>query len=292
VEVAQAYQRLGAQVTLIDIGLLPREEPEVAEVMGRVFAREGIHFVEGLVTAAKQEGNEIVLTVGEQQVRGDKLLVAVGRAPVVNGLNLEKAGVTFSRRGIPVDNYLRTNIKHIYAAGDCIEGNYQFTHFAGWQAFKAVRNALLPFNEAGFTEAMPWTTFTDPEVAHVGLSEKDAREKIGDSARVTRWNLDRVDRAVADNQMDGFIKVVHQKNGKVLGATIVAERAGEMITEYVYAVQHGLKIIDLANFIHVYPSYSMPTMRLAAEVATESTLDGLMGTVLTKLAGGSRVSRD
>ena len=289
-EIAQAYQRLGSQVTLIDFGLLPREEPEVAEVMKKVFAREGLTFIEGLVSAARQEGKEIVLDVNAREIRGDMLLVAVGRAPVVNGLDLDKAGVSCSARGIPVDKYLRTNVKHIYAVGDCIEGNYQFTHFAGWQGFQAVRNALLPLNDRGFLEAMPWTTFTEPEVAHVGLTEVEAREKFGDEAQVTCWNLDRVDRAVAENNTDGFIKVVHRKNGKVLGTTIVAERAGEMITEYTLAIQRGLKLFDLANVMHVYPTYSMATMRLAATVTTDKVMGGLLGKILRFLAGGREIN--
>ncbi|MDH3676512.1 MAG: FAD-dependent oxidoreductase [Anaerolineae bacterium] len=205
-EIAQAYQRLGSQVTLIDVGLLPREEPEVAEVLGRVFAREGMRFVQGLVTAARQEGDEIVLNIDDQECRGDMLLVAVGRFPVLDSLELDRAGVVYTREGIPVDNYLRTNVKHVYAAGDCVAGNYQFTHFAGWQAFQAVRNALLPLNSSGFRDVVPWTTFTDPEVAHVGLTEIQARDKHGDNVRVTLRGLDRVDRAVADNAQDGFLR--------------------------------------------------------------------------------------
>lgn len=285
-EIAQAYQRLGSQVTLIDVGLLPREEPEVAQTMGSVFAREGLRFVQGLVTQARQEDDEIVLNVEAQEIRGDMLLVAVGRAPIVKGLNLEQAGVAYSARGIPVDKYLRTTQKHIYAAGDCIEGNYQFTHFAGWQAFQAVRNALLPLNDNGFKKITPWTTFTDPEVAHAGLTEAGARQEFGDGVRVTHWNLERVDRAVAENDRDGFIKVVHKKNGKLLGVTIVARRAGETITEYVLALERGLKLYDLANFIHVYPTYSMATMRLAAEATTNNVMDGWLGKVLKFLAGG------
>jgi pyruvate/2-oxoglutarate dehydrogenase complex dihydrolipoamide dehydrogenase (E3) component len=285
-EIAQAYQRLGSQVTLIDISMLPREEPEVAEVLGRVFAREGLRFVQGLVTAARQEGDDIVLNIGDQECRGDRLLVAVGRFPVLDELELDRAGVVYTHKGIPVDNYLRSNVKHVYAAGDCVENNYQFTHFAGWQAFQAVRNALLPLNSSGFRDVVPWTTFTDPEVAHVGLTELEACEKLGDDVRVTFRGLDRVDRAVADNAQDGFLKVVHTKKGKVLGATVVAERAGEMITEYVFAVEKGLKLMDLTSFIHVYPSYSFASMHLAADVATDNVMDSFTGSVLRVLAGG------
>ncbi len=287
VELAQAYQRLGSQVTLIDIGLLPQEEPEVAEVLGQVFAREGLRFVKGLVKHVQQEGNEIVLTVNEQVYRGDMLLVAVGRAPHVTGLDLEQAGVTYSPQGIAVDKNLQTNIKHIYAIGDCVAGNYQFTHYAGWQGFVAARNALLPFNDKGTDKIMAWTTFTDPEVAHTGLTEAEAGQKLGDGVQTRLWPLNHIDRAVIENDREGFIKIIYQKNGKLAGATIVAERAGELITEFTLALERGLKLADLAQIMHVYPTYGMGVMRLAAEVSTEQVMNSFKGKVLRKLARGN-----
>lgn len=278
-EIAQAYQRLGAHVTLIDVGLLPTEEPEAAQVMSRVFAREEIHFVKGLATAVRQEGAEIVVNVEQQEFRGEMLLVAVGRRPNVGGLNLEQAGVNYSPKGIPVDNKLRTNIKHIYALGDCVLGNHQFTHLAGWQGFQAVRNALLPGSSQGFSQIVPRTTFTDPEVAHVGLTEAQARDQYGDIVRVAYREMGRVDRAVCENDRDGFIKVVYKKDGRLLGATIVAERAGEAITEFTLALYHSLKLADLAAAIHVYPTYSAGAQQLAAQVATNNFLDSWLGRV-------------
>ena len=225
----------------------------------------------------RREEAGIILTVEEQEFRGDILLLAAGRTPQVAGLDLEQAGVTYSPQGIPVDSKLRTNVKHIYAVGDCIRGNYQFTHLAGWQAFQAARNALLPGSSRGFSNVVPWTTFTDPEVAHVGLTEAQARDKFGEAVAVTRWNLDRVDRAVCENDRAGFIKVVHKKDGALLGATIVAQRAGETITEFVLALQRGLKLGDLAGAIHVYPTYATTVQQLAAEVATDNFLNSLLG---------------
>jgi pyruvate/2-oxoglutarate dehydrogenase complex dihydrolipoamide dehydrogenase (E3) component len=292
-EIAQAYQRLGSQVTLVDVGLLPRDEPEVAEVMGRVFAREGIRFVEGLVSSVREEGDEIVIDMETQEYRGheyrareyrgDMLLMAVGRTPAVGGLALEKAGVIYSAEGIQVDDKLRTNVKHIYAAGDCL-GGYQFTHLAGWQGFMAARNALLPGSDSGFTEWVPWTTFTDPEVAHVGLTEVQARGKYGDTVRITTWDMAHTDRAVVDNDRDGFIKIIHKKNGSLLGATIVAARAGEVITEFVQALNHGLKVRDLAMAMHVYPTYSSAVQRMTSDLAVEDLLTGLSGKVVRRLA--------
>ena len=211
------------------------------------------------------------------------LLVAVGRTPKVTGLDLEKAGVAYSPKGIQVDDKLRTTAKHIYAAGDCV-GGHQFTHFAGWQGFKAVRNALLPGSSSGFTDWMPWTTFTDPEVAHVGLTETQARDKHGTSVRVARWDMAHLDRAVVENNRDGFIKIVHQKDGTLLGATIVSERAGEAITEFVQALKHGFKMRDLADAIHVYPTYSTAVQRLAGDVAMDDFLGSLSGKLVRSLS--------
>jgi pyruvate/2-oxoglutarate dehydrogenase complex dihydrolipoamide dehydrogenase (E3) component len=248
-----------------------------------VFAREGIRFVEGLVTEAGVAGERIEISVQEQRFRGDMLLVAAGRVPVVTGLDLEKAGVAYSPKGIQVGDKLRTTAKHIYAAGDCV-GSYQFTHFAGWQGYKAARNALLPGSSSGFTDWMPRTTFTDPEVAHVGLTETQAREKHQTSVRVARWDMAQLDRAVVENSRDGFIKIVHQKDGTLLGATIVAERAGEAITEFVQALKHGFKMSDLADAIHVYPTYSTAVQRLAGDVTMDNFLSSLSGKLVRSLS--------
>ena len=288
-EIAQAYGRLGSQVTLIDVGLMPNEEPEVAATLGQVFEQEGIRFVKGLVSQVQQEGDEIIVTVEEQAYRGDRLLVAVGRRANVQGLALDAAGIAHGSLGIEVDPYLRTNIKHIYAIGDCVKGNYQFTHLAGWQGAQAVRNALLPgHTRDGLPAIVPWTTFTDPEVAHVGLTEAQAHDRHRGDVRVTMWPLDHLDRAVADHATIGFIKVVHTRKGKLLGATIMAERAGELITEFAIALRHNLKLFDLANVIHPYPTYSVGLMQLAGDVAVDNLLAGTMGKVikgLVKLTG-------
>jgi pyruvate/2-oxoglutarate dehydrogenase complex dihydrolipoamide dehydrogenase (E3) component len=283
IEMAQAYQRLGSQVTLVDKNLLSKDEPEAGTVLREVFVREGMQVVSGLVTRVRQERNEVVASVYEQEFRGDMLLVAVGRTPIVEGLDLDKAGVTYSRQGIQVNDKLQTSAKHIYAAGDCL-GGYQFTHLAGRQGFQAVRNALLPGSGSGFGEWVPWTTFTDPEVAHVGLTEAQANDKYGASVRVARWDMDCTDRAVCENDMDGFIKVVHQKDGTILGATIVARRAGEAISEFVQALKHGLKVNDIASAIHVYPTYSTAVMQLAGGVLLDNLFTGISGKVIKRLS--------
>jgi pyruvate/2-oxoglutarate dehydrogenase complex dihydrolipoamide dehydrogenase (E3) component len=282
-EMAQAYQRLGSQVTVVARGLLPKEEPEARACMEEVFEREGIQLARGRARSARHDGEEIVVATDDGEVRGDLLLVASGRKPNVTGLDLEKAGVSHSTKGIPVDDQLRTNVKHIYAAGD-VAGGHQFTHFAGWQAFQAVRNALLPGHGSGFTDVVPWVTFTDPEVAHVGLTEEQARTKFGDRVRVCRWEMSHTDRAICENDAAGFIKLVAKDDGTVAGATIVAARAGEAITELILAIRHNWKVMDLAGAIHAYPTYSTAVQQMAAEMAVENLLSGTSGRILLGLS--------
>ena len=286
-EIAQAYQRLGSQVTVIAERLLPREEPEVRQVMQRVFEREGVRFVWGRASSARRDGDSVVVRADDEEARGDLLLVASGRKPTVAGLDLEKASVVYSERGIAVDRQLRTNVKHIYAAGD-VTGGHQFTHFAGWQAFQAVRNALLPGSSSGLTDLAPWVTFTDPEVAHIGMTEAQAKEKFTDAVEVRRWEMSRTDRAVCENDTDGFIKLVAKKDGVILGATIVAGRSGEAITELIVAIKQGIKISDLAGAIHAYPTYSTAIQQMAAAAAVDSLLSGASGTVIRTLSRALR----
>ena len=209
--------------------------------------------------------------------------MATGRLPNVAGLDLELAGVAYSPEGIEVDRKLRTSRAHIYAAGD-VTGGYQFTHYAGWQAAMAVRNAFLPGSSNGISDQVPWTTFTDPEVAHVGFGERDARDRFGDQVRIFHWDLERIDRARTDGASNGFIKLVHKKDGTLLGATIVAPHAGEMLHEWVLALQRGIKVGDLSHAIHVYPTYSMGNMRASAAIRIEGLLDGASGKILRGLS--------
>lgn len=285
-EMAQAFRRLGSQVTLIEgeERMLLRDEPDASKVMTAVFKAEGInmHFAV-TVDRVWQKGKTIHVAAGVKELAGDCLLVAVGRRPNVDGLALEKAGVAYSPRGIDVDEHLRTSQRHMYAAGDCI-GSYQFTHYAGWQAAMAVRNALLPGATKGIRDMVPWTTFTDPEVAHVGLTEQQAREQLGDAVMTCQWPMERVDRARTEGHTQGFLKLVHKKDGTLLGATIVCQRAGEMIHEWIVALEHSLKVGDLAQTIHVYPTYSTASMQAAAEIRVAQLLGGISGRVIRGLS--------
>src|SRR2546425_40620 len=278
-EIAQAYQRFGSAVTIIDERVLPKDEPEARNVMRRIFEQEGVRFVSGRADAVRSDAEQIVVSSAEGETRSEMLLVAAGRRPTVLGLDLEKAGVRYSEKGIAVDDQLRTNVKHIYAAGD-VTGGYQFTHFAAWQAFQAVRNALLPGHASGSASVMPWVTYTDPEVAHAGLTEDRARKQFGDDVEVHRWPMGKVDRAVCENDVEGFIKMVTKQNGVVVGATVVAGRAGEAISEIVFAIKHGWRLKDIAGAIHAYPTYSTAIQQLAAEATITRLLSGARGRII------------
>jgi len=285
-EMAQAFRRLGSQVSLIEglPRLLPRDDPQASETLAIVFKDEGINLhLDAQVERAWQDDGGIHLSAGGQELVGDALLVSVGRHPNVTGMDLEKAGVQYSPKGIMVDENLRTSQRHIYAAGDCL-GGYQFTHYAGWQAAMAVRNALLPGSSKGVKDQVPWTTFTDPEVAHVGLTEDQAQQRYGEDFMVCEWPMEKVDRARTELDTDGFIKLVHKKDGRLLGATIVARRAGEMIHEWIVALEHEIKVGDLANDIHIYPTYAVANMQAAAGVRIEQLLSGASGKVIRSLA--------
>jgi len=285
-EMAQAFGRLGARVTLVTgrDRVLVRDEPAASRVIGQTFAGEGIDVrYKSRATRAWRDADGIHLIAGDDELLGDALLIATGRRPNVNGLDLERASVAYSAKGIQVDRKLRTSQRNIYAAGDCL-GGPQFTHYAGWQAFMAVRNALLPSASSGFPGDVPWTTFTDPEVAHVGMTEAQAREAFGDHVMTCSWPMRQVDRARTEGDSDGFIKLVHKPDHTLLGATVVAGRAGEMIHEWIVALAQGMKVGDLGSIIHVYPTYSTASMQAAAAIRVEQLLSGPSGRLIRSLA--------
>jgi len=236
-EMTQAFCRLGSKVTLVEAGdrILPHDDIAASKVLTEVFEAEGIDLCLNAAIERVWKNDDIHVSIDQSEVTGDALMIAVGRRPNVEGLSLEKANVSYSANGIEVNKNLRTSQKHIYAAGDCT-GGYQFTHYAGWQAAMVVRNALLPLASKGVQEHVPWTTFTDPEVAHAGLSEQEARQQYGDDIQTYDWPMIKVDRAHTEGDTTGFIKLVCKKNGKLLGVTIVAAQAGEMINEWSLAL--------------------------------------------------------
>lgn len=282
-EVAQAYQRLGAAVTIIAPRLLARDEPEASERLSQVFAVEGIRHLRARARAVRRENGRAVVETEQGTVSGDLLLVAVGRVPAVDGLGLARAGVRYSERGIEVSAKLKTSARHIYAAGDCV-GGAQFSHFAGWQAFQAVRNALLPGSSVGRTESIPEVTFTVPEVARTGWTEHAARERFGNNVRVAMLDLSRVDRAVSEADDQGFVKLIAHRDGRVLGATVMGERAGEALAEVSLAVSCRLTVGQVASTIHAYPTYSSAIQLLASELAVRENLSGRKGKLVRALS--------
>lgn len=282
-EIAQAYCRLGAKVTLFAPCLLPKEDPEVSQLLQEVFSREGITHVPARVDRVRDEGGWPAVQSAMKSARGDMLLIATGRVPAVRGLRLELAGVSCSEVGVYVNSRLQTSARHIYAAGD-VTGAPQYSHLAGWQGFQAARNALLPGSASGEPEIVPRVTFTSPEVAHAGLTEAEARAKYR-SALITRLlPLSKVDRAVNEDDRNGFLKMHVTRGGKIVGATIVAERAGEAVTEIALAMRNRIRVDKLAATVHPYPTYNSGIQTLATQIVMEKTLSGLMGIVLRTLA--------
>jgi pyruvate/2-oxoglutarate dehydrogenase complex dihydrolipoamide dehydrogenase (E3) component len=283
-ELAQAYRRLGSRVTVIAERLLPREEPEVSELLNRIFGQEGIERLRGRAEFVRSEGEAITVHTEAGKVTGDLLLVAVGRAPLVRGLGLEAASVRYTKNGIEVNEFLQTSAKHIYAAGDVI-GGAQFSHLAGWQGFQAVRNALLPGNNSGTSAAMPHITFTSPEVAQIGMTEELARKQFAaKDLLIKSFDNSKVDRAVNEDDRLGLIKIVARSNGAILGASIVGERAGETITEIAVAMRNNLKLSDVAATIHPYPTYSTGIQLLATKMAVERAFSGTSGRIIRGLS--------
>ena len=261
------------------------DEPEAANVVAQRLAEDGVDLRIGAAVkrVGKSPNGVRLLLGGGSQVETDAVLVAVGRRPQVDGLGLDEAKVAHDRGGIEVNKNLRTSQKNIFAAGDCT-GGYQFTHYAGYQGFMAVRNAFLPFNKRSVLERVPWATFTDPEVAHVGLSESQAKERHGGKVRAATWPMDQTDRWLTEGDSPGFLKVVYLANGKLLGVTVVASRAGEMVQEWALALDQGLKLSHMAESIHIYPTYALASQQLASKLRVDQLLSGAMGKFVRKYA--------
>ncbi len=258
VEMAQAFHRLGSAVTVLQRGghLIPRDDAEMVELLERRFAEEGIEVLfDSSPTAAARDGSGIVITLADRELRVDAVLAAVGRVPNTDGLALDAAGVTVTERGaIVVDELLRTNQQHIYAVGDVV-GGPAFTHYAGYQASHAVRNVFVPVKSKFSPGALPWVTFTDPEVAHVGLTEAQARE-ADVSCSVVRFPYTHSERAVTDGESYGLIKLLIDDKRKLVGAHIAGYSAGDLINELTLAMNNDITVDKLLGSIHAYPTYS------------------------------------
>jgi pyruvate/2-oxoglutarate dehydrogenase complex dihydrolipoamide dehydrogenase (E3) component len=267
-ELAQAFARLGSEVTVVSLDprLLPREDAGAAEVLRGQLERDGVRLELGakLTRAERTAGGASVHFEREGvagAASGDAVLVATGRTPNVDGLGLEEAGVRFGRRGVEVDDRLRTSNPRIYASGD-VCSRYQFTHAADALSRMALQNALFFGRKKASALTIPWCTFTDPEIAHVGLYEEEARAAGVDVLTYTQ-PFDKLDRALLDGEEDGFARVhVERKSGRILGATVVARHAGELLAEMTLAISKGMTLGSLAAVVHPYPTQSEAWKRL------------------------------
>ncbi|HEY7782697.1 MAG TPA: FAD-dependent oxidoreductase [Ktedonobacterales bacterium] len=281
VELAQAFARLGSRVTLLQRGgrILPREDPEASTALHACLAADGVDIRTGAdVRAVALRGGQRVVTASAAdgtsiEVAADEVLLAVGRVPYVEGLGLAAAGVALTAEGaIQTDATLRTTNRRVYAAGD-VRGAPFFTHAAARQARLAVRNAVLPVRARLDERALPWATFTDPEVARVGLSEMEARARYGERVRVYMVSLAEMDRAEAEGAPAGFVKLVAARDGELLGAQLVGRDAGEYINEIALALHARLKIGTLWQTTHVYPTLAL-AIQLAAGQQTIASVSG------------------
>ena len=261
-ELAQAFRRLGSQVTVVtmDPHFLPREDADAAEILDKRFHDEGIRFhFNSILTQVEKAGGRKRVTIdqggADEQITldVDEILVAAGRVPNVESLNLEAAGVAYDERGVRVSAQLRTTNRRVYAVGDiCLP--FKFTHVSGTSGALAIQNALFRGRKKWTDLVVPWCTYTDPEIAHVGLYERDAKER-GIPVDTFVHPLRHVDRALLDGDEEGFAKVhVRKGTDRILGATIVARHAGELISEYTLAITGKLGLKVIAATIHPYPT--------------------------------------
>lgn len=257
-ELAQAHRRLGCRVTLLEAAsLLPKDDPELVDILRQRLIRDGIDLregvsVEGVAGGAGRVSATIRQGDATDRIEGSHLLIAAGRRPNIEDLGLDAAGIAHDARGITVNARLRSSNRRVYAVGD-VAGGMQFTHLAAHHAGIVIRNALFRLPARADRAAIPWVTYTAPELAHVGLGEDAARAAHGE-IRILRWAFAENDRARAERDTDGLIKVITTRRGRVLGADILGPHAGELILPWVLAVDKGLKIGALAGIVAPYPT--------------------------------------
>ncbi len=277
IELAQAFQRLGSDVTIIEFTdqVLGPEDPDIADIVRERIKAEGVEILTSTkAVKAESRGSKIILTLTPAKgdgknsiIEGDALLVAAGRRANVENLGLEKAGVEFSTRGIRTNDKLKTNISHIYACGD-INGQFPFTHVAGYEAGIAITNAIFHLPRKADYTKVPWCTYTDPEIASIGLNEKRAKQQ-GIEYRILTEEFKGNDRALAEGETKGKIKIMLSKKGKIIGCQIAGANAGELIHEWVAAINGGVKLSTMAGMIHAYPTLSEISKRASGTYYSE-----------------------
>ncbi|NGX36631.1 MAG: hypothetical protein K1000chlam1_01481, partial [Candidatus Anoxychlamydiales bacterium] len=280
-ELGQAFQRLGSQVTIIDVAprLLVNESFETSKVMIDTFIKEGlkIHLNSTVQNVTYSNDTFDVFIKNNKsgyinQIKSQKLLLATGRVIAIKDLKLENADIQYSKKGILVDHFARTNKKHIFAIGDCIGAPF-FTHKAESMARSVLFSLLVPFVKKKIClHPMPRVTFTDPEIASIGLSEEKAIEQYGEKKVAIYFvPLEDLDRAIVENETQGFVKIItHKWSSEIIGTTIVSKRAGEMLSEILVAMKKNIKLRSLSDIIHPYPTYSLGIRKAADKYLTQT----------------------
>ena len=288
-ELAQAHHRLGSKVTVIEaFKAMGKDDPELSAIVLNALRDEGIEILENtpVVELSRKGRSGISVTVEvdgkPKKLEGTHLLVAAGRSPTIEGLGLSEAGIETTSKGIETGANLRTSNKKVYAIGD-VAGGPQFTHVAGYYAGLVIRSILFRMNAKTNYNALPWVTFTDPELAHVGMTEVQAIEQYGD-VKVLRWNYQDNDRAVAERKTDGLIKMIARKNGLIVGVSIVGAGAGEMINMWTLAITRKTKLKHVAGYISPYPSMSEIGKRAAVGSFAELAKNKFLRFVIRQLA--------
>ncbi len=273
-EMAHAHRGLGSEVTVFEaVRVLPRDDAELAGLLRQRLVEEGIAIREHVrIVRVEPEANGVAVVLAredgtEERIAGSHLLLAAGRRPNVEGLDLEKAGIEYGPEGIEVDARLRTTNKRVYAVGD-IAGGPHFTHVAGYHAGIVIRNALFRLPAKVDYRALPWVTYTDPELAQAGLTEEQARAAHADDIVVLRWPYHENDRAQAERRTAGLIKAVTTRKGRILGASILGADAGELIQLWVLAIGQGLGVKAIAGMIAPYPTLGEVSKRAAGSFFT------------------------
>lgn len=281
IEMAQAFKRLGSKVTVLEtFGVLPKDDPEITAILKNILVEEGVELMEGVaINNISKDKTSIQVTYKntdnkEEKLLASHILVATGRRSNVENLRLDNALVKFSPRGIEVDQYLRTSNKKIYAIGD-VTGGYQFTHVASYHAGIALRNSIFGAWSKASTKAIPWVTYTDPELAHVGMLESQLKEQKT-SFKTFKMDFTDNDRAQAQKETTGKIKLLASNRGDILGVTILGRNAGELIYPWVIAMQNNLKLSSIASSIAPYPTMSEISKRIAGQFYGEKIFSSKM----------------
>ena len=282
IELAQAFNRLGTKVTVVEMTdrILIREDRELSDIVANRIVSEGVELVLGARAVRVEEENGVSLTVDPHKViKAAALLAAAGRVPDLDGYGLEAAGIKYSKRGVIVNAFLQTSNPDIFACGDIV-GPYYFSHVAGYQGVTAGLNASLPFKRRQDLRSVLWTTYSDPELARLGLTEEEARQKYKTGLRIYRIPYTRLDRAKTDGCTEGLAKYILDRRGRIVGAHIAGKIAGELIHEAQVVRYFKIPLPKLQSVMHAYPSYS----DIIRQAARDAYIDGIINNPAVKLA--------